>query len=510
MNRFPALGAAVFALAMLALPTFALPSKDPGLLTHLDTRGQLQDVNLAEVVTTAQDQGDGADGLPTTWCGDQLTSDNTANAATPAAKAQFKIVYAFAADRPNRFDGWKDTLQANVAIVQRFLSAQDGGTKALRIDMGTRCGPKYVDIQVVQLPGARAAYADNFGAISSAVARALGPAAGPRDTLVLADSLSNSSQEYGLGETVMGSSGEKPGPTNVHNRGGLTSVLFSRDGAAAPGAARWGWWPEGMLHEMTHNLGSVQWGAPHSTQPAGQTQTQYGHCWQGADVMCYVEDAGASHPMQSDCAALPGAIPQNYDCGRDDYFNPAPAPGTYLATHWNTYDSAFLAPCGEIAPACGGGQLWVPTPPAATTGPTISGAARRGTTLIAVPGGWNNTPSSYTYIWQRLGVSGWENIDGAAAASYATTSEDLGRRLRVSVVATNDDGASSAASAPTAPIGAAGLNRAASSSSTCKATKAKKCPVTASTSSKKAKAARKKAAKAAAARKKKLAAAARR
>ena len=59
--------------------------------------------------------------------------------------------------------------------------------------------------------------------------------------------------------------------------------------------------------------------------------------------------------MQQDCAGLPGAIPQNYDCGRDDYFNPAPAAGSYLATHWNTYDSAFLAPCGEVAPACGGG-----------------------------------------------------------------------------------------------------------------------------------------------------------
>ena len=44
------------------------------------------------------------------------------------------------------------------------------------------------------------------------------------------------------------------------------------------------------------------------------------------------------------------------------------------------------------------------------------------------------------------------------------TSEDLGRRLRVSVVATNADGTASAASGPTAPIGATGVNRAASQS----------------------------------------------
>ena len=121
----------------------------------------------------------------------------------------------------------------------------------------------------------------------------------------------------------------------MHNRGGFTSILFSRDGADAPGAPKWGWWPEGFLHEMTHNLGAVQWGAPHSTEPAGQSLPQYGHCWQGADVMCYVEDPGAAHPMQMDCAALPGAIPESYDCGHDDYFNPCPPADTYLAGHWN-------------------------------------------------------------------------------------------------------------------------------------------------------------------------------
>ena len=119
--------------------------------------------------------------------------------------------------------------------------------------------------------------------------------------------------------------------------------------------------------------------------------------------MCYVEDAGAAHAMQTDCAGLPGAIPQNFDCGRDDYFNPAPPPGSYLATHWNTYDSAFLAPCGEIAPACGGGALWVPEAPAATAPPTVRrGGPRRGSTLTAGDGAWSNGPTGYAYQWQRL------------------------------------------------------------------------------------------------------------
>jgi len=478
MIRLHSIGAAVFALATLALPTYALQHQSGERLTHLDTRGQLQDVNLAEVVVTAQAAADGADGLPTSWCGEDRTTDNTANAATPATKAQFKVVYAFAADRPNRFAGWRDAIQANVAIVQRFLSAQDGGTKAIRFDMGTSCGAQYADIQIVPLPGPRSQYADNFGAISSAVQRALGATSTPRNAIVIADGLAGGTQEYGLGETIMGASGEKQGAANVHNRGGLTSILFSRDGANAPGAARWGWWPEGFLHELTHNLGAVQWGAPHSTQPRGGSAPNYGHCWQGADVMCYVEDAGAAHGMQIDCAGLPGAIPQNYDCGRDDYFNPAPAAGSYLATHWNTYESAFLAACGDIAPACGGGTLWVPQAPAATAPPTIGGGLRRGTTLTAGNGAWSNGPTSYGYQWQRLAVAGWEDIDSATEQTYMVSSDDLGRRLRVTVVATNPDGSAAAASNPTAPIGGAGVNRAASTTS-------KKGKVKAGTSSKK-------------------------
>jgi len=463
MIRLPSIGAVAFALSSLALPTFALMhSGTPDRITHRDTRGQLQEVNLADAVATANDQTDGSDGLPTAWCGAQTTADDTADAATPVAKAQFKVVYAYAADRPNRFDGWKDALQANTAIVERYLSAQDGGTKAIRFDMGTSCGAKYVDIQVVPLPGTQAQYKDNFGAIASVVQRALGNPGGPRNAIVLADGLSGSSQEYGLGETVMGTTGEQQGAKNIHNKGGLTAVLFSRDGAAAPGASRWGWWPEGFLHEMTHNLGAVQWGAPHSTEPAGKQLPQYGHCWQGADVMCYVEDGGAAHPMQQDCATIPGAISQSYDCGRDDYFNPAPAPGSYLATHWNTYDSVFLAGCGEITPACGGGANWVPQPPTASTAPTVAGALRRGSQLTAGNGAWANGPTDYAYQWQRLGNGGWEDIDGETQATYLVTSDDLGRRLRVTVVATNPDGTASAASAPTSPVGALGVNRAAS------------------------------------------------
>ena len=446
-------------LGALALPFLAAP-RAPETIVHRDTRAELQDVNMVEAVADAQAQTGGPDGLGMTWCGDERTSNDAAHAVYPPQAPQIKVVYAFAADRPNRFAQWRDALQADVAITQRFLSAQSGGQKALRFDMGTSCGPQFADIQVVALPGPYSTYAGDFRAISQAVQSAIGGA--PRNAVILADGLSTSGVEYGLGETVMGPSGERPGPANPHNAGGFSAVLFSRDGATAPGASRRGWWPEGFLHEITHTLGAVQWGAPHSTQPAGRSEPQYGHCWQGADVMCYVEDSGAAHPMQQDCAAIEGVIAQSYDCGRDDYFNPAPPAGSYLATHWNTYDSAFLAPCAEIVPACGGSTVFVPEPPAATAGPAIAGASRRGKQLKSSPGTWINAPQSYVYQWQRLTSRGWRDIEGADEERYTTTSVDLGRRLRVTVLASNDDGTTAAMSAPTAPVGAVAVSKTAS------------------------------------------------
>ena len=58
--------------------------------------------------------------------------------------------------------------------------------------------------------------------------------------------------------------------------------------------------------------------------------------------------------MTYDCPRIPGVIDQEFDCSRDDYFNPAPAAGSYLATNWNLFNSVFLAACATIAPACGG------------------------------------------------------------------------------------------------------------------------------------------------------------
>lgn len=82
-----------------------------------------------------------------------------------------------------------------------------------------------------------------------------------------------------------------------------------------------------FLHELSHTLGAVQLSAPHTSGAW--------HCTDGRDTMCY--DDGGSQSGNYNEAACSTEV---YDCGRDDYCNASPAPGSYLAGHWNVCSSA--------------------------------------------------------------------------------------------------------------------------------------------------------------------------
>jgi hypothetical protein len=435
----------VFAtVVMLALAAPA--SGHERAASHSDTRSELAFLEIADTVETVDAAADTAgEGLPVAWCGIERTTDDVEHAAFATSLPQFKVVYAHPSDRPNRFAQWRDALQANVSLIGRFMGAQSGGRKAPRFDMGTSCGPAYVDLQVVALPSGRAAYVDNFPALQSAVRRRLTHSTGdPRNVMVLADTISSApvGRWSGLGTSYVD---ERPGSVNASNRGNIFSALFVPDGEPAPGANPDGWWPEGMLHEMTHNLGAVGDSAPHASG--------YGHCWDGYDLMCYADGPSPRHAMTYPCARIAGVMTQVYDCGGDDYFNVAPAAGTYLAESWNVFDNAYLGGCAAVAPACGGtGAGTVPAPPVATADPVLQGVARLGSTLAADAGRWINAPASYAFQWERGDGATWAAIPGAVGRTHSAGAADLGRRLRVRVIAQNGDGSTAAYSAPSGPV----------------------------------------------------------
>jgi hypothetical protein len=183
--------------------------------------------------------------------------------------------------------------------------------------------------------------------------------------------------------------------------------------------------------------------APHSTS--------YAHCIDGEDLMCYDDDSPESASFDDGvCPKASGVIPQTYDCGHDDYYNPDPPAGSYLATHWNVYNSAFMASCTQLGTACGGDI--VPTPPVNASAPAVIGPPRRGSALTATLGSWLNAPSSYAIQWQRGANGTWGDIAGANALVYFAGPADVDAALRVTVTAANEDGAAIAASAPTATV----------------------------------------------------------
>src|SRR3954451_18853567 len=176
-------------------------------------------------------------------------------------------------------------------------------------------------------------------------------------------------------------------------------------------------------HELTHNLGGVQAPAPHSTPN--------GHCYDDADLMCYVDGPGVV--MKQVCAS---AQEQLLDCNHDDYFNTDPAPGSFLAGSWNTARSSFL----DVVPVLGSAPSVAVHASTATaqTGDTV-------TLTASAPAAAD--PSAVTWRWGstaacRLTPSG-------ATATLVCPATAAGA---VTVTATATDAATGATTAGTATL----------------------------------------------------------
>lgn len=92
--------------------------------------------------------------------------------------------------------------------------------------------------------------------------------------------------------------------------------------------------------------------------------------------------------------------------------------------------------------------------PANTTPPAVTGTATLGNTLTTDNGTWTNSPTSYTYQWQRSSNSGstWVNVGagtaegGATANTHTVVGFDVGCLVRCQVTAVNASGSAQQAS----------------------------------------------------------------
>ena len=129
---------------------------------------------------------------------------------------------------------------------------------------------------------------------------------------------------------------DRPGQENHNNGVAWASPLVGRVDSGC-----WGRSNSVEAHELVHMLGGVQRSAPNATSGF--------HCSDEYDRMCYMDE-----PSTILSYVCPSTQEKLLDCNNDDYFSTAPPTGSYLATRWNTANSAFLtaasAPAADMTP----------------------------------------------------------------------------------------------------------------------------------------------------------------
>jgi hypothetical protein len=170
------------------------------------------------------------------------------------------------------------------------------------------------------------------------------------------------------------------------------------------------------------------------------TATSFAYRW----TRC---DPDGSAPDASDCAPISEATGTNYRVrSADTGFRIR-----FRVTATNAAGSTIAAsnPTARVQPRDTGGA------PVNTSRPTISGTPTPGSRLTATRGSWSgDQPMTFGFRWIRCNAQGNDcgDISGATENEYVVQTADLGRTLRVRVIARNDDGTRTATSAQTAVV----------------------------------------------------------
>jgi hypothetical protein len=285
--------------------------------------------------------------VPETWCGTEQSTDDTTHEVNNG-DYRFHGVYMIAADGKDRFSTFSGTLQTDAFQASSLLETDYN--RAIRFDLGTSCGPQYLDITVIRLPQTTAEMADlakkpngTFDAVTHALDAAGFETIQPTDTMQEAAARTRNYLVWLDAPAPAASCGQAAiyddpsrDQSNLNNFGGKTAIVFRNgDNAFCSSNAD--------RHEMGHNLGALQPEAPHAFDGS--------HCNDAyEDTMCY-----SNSPQVAD-----GQRGTFFDYKNDDYWS---LPGAPLP--WWTVDlNRFLCPdatCNQV-----GGNTANPDPGTAT------------------------------------------------------------------------------------------------------------------------------------------------
>lgn len=108
----------------------------------------------------------------------------------------------------------------------------------------------------------------------------------------------------------------------------------------------------------------------------------------------------------------------------------------------------MLSMLNTLLEIAGGSGNDVVQAPGNTVAPSFTGTPKVGQLLLGNQGTWTNSPTSYSYQWQRNGV----NISGATSLNYTPVDADITSTLRLHVDATNAAGTTGANSSSSASV----------------------------------------------------------
>jgi hypothetical protein len=218
-----------------------------------------------------------------------------------------QVMYAHASDVASRYQAYAASFKSwtiGMDAIFNNSAAQTGGTRHIRFVHDANCNPIIPDVTLSPA-------GDNNFMNTINELEAMGYYRTDRKYIIFMDA-----RVY-CGIATM-SYDDTPGSGNANNYGDT----FGRIDA--------GCWSDVIpAHELMHQFGGVQLSAPHSSGEA--------HCFDGYDDMCRPTNGTKIQVICSDSAQ--GSL---LDCGHDDYYSTNPPSGSYLATHWNSANSAFL------------------------------------------------------------------------------------------------------------------------------------------------------------------------
>jgi hypothetical protein len=401
---------------------------------HLDPIEELTSDRKSAVAAVAGSSGSGASESrsPAESCAAvSRTTDDATNNYHPASNRVLKVIYAYPTDVGNRIGTYSPVIQTGIRWLTELAAGESGNRRALRFDLGTTSGAGCVDIQVVPLSLPASSYtavpSQTFALLrTELLPRVLGQP-GNRNYLVYADGVTVS----GVGGEAQVRSDDSPGGAQ-HGLGNLWAMVYGRGGTDffgssaqyAPGTTS-RTHVDIALHEVSHTLGAVQRSVPHASAAF--------HCLDEWDVLCYDDDGSGGRSTYVACNT-PGA--QYWDCNKDDYFNPTPAPGSYLASHWTLFNSVFMCPAGNCAP----GGVTGPPDFAAASGPapdttiTKLGIGRHRFSVYASGEGggrWDDSPEIVTFTIIKTRRARGARSGGAEAARLTGMIECGYRRKEV-------------------------------------------------------------------------------